>query len=72
MRVARYSGLRLVAVQPVDVEAGDVDVGAALDDPVRERPAQAAAGEDADGVQPGGDEVVAQLGRLADHGRRSG
>jgi hypothetical protein len=43
----------LVAVQPVDVDAGDVDVGTAVDDPVRKRAAEAAAGEDADRVQPG-------------------
>ena len=57
----------LVAVQPVDVDAGDVDVRAAVDDPVRQGAAEPAAGEDADRVQPGRDEVVADLGRLADH-----
>ena len=62
----------LVAMQPVDVQAGDVDVGAPGDDPVRQRPAESAAGQDADRVQPGCDEVVPQLGRLADHRRQVG
>ena len=65
-------GIRLVAVQAIDVEAGDVDVGPAVDDPVREHAAEAAAGEDADRVEAGGDEVVLELGRLADDRRRSG
>ena len=68
---AAVLGVRLVAVQAVDVAAGDVDVGSAVDDPVREHAAEAAAGEDADRVEPGGDEVVLQLGRLADD-RRAG
>ena len=63
---AAVLGVRLVGVQAIDVEAGDVDVGPAVDDPVREHAAEAAAGEDADRVEPRGDEVVLQLGRLAD------
>ena len=63
---AAVLGVGLVAVQAVDVDAGDVDVGAAVDDPVRQHAAEAAAGEDADRVEAGGDEVVLQLGRLAD------
>ena len=38
---AAVLGVRLVGVQPVDVHAGDVDVGAAVDDPVREHAAPA-------------------------------
>ena len=52
--------------------AGDVDVGPAVDDPVRHHAAEAAAGEDADRVEPRGDEVVLQLGRLADDRREIG
>ena len=41
----------LVGVQPVDVHPGDVDVRAAVGDPVRHDAADAAAGQDADRVQ---------------------
>ena len=57
----------LVGVQAVDVHPGDVDVRRSRGDPVRDRPTPPAAGEDADRVQPGGNEVVAHLGRLPDH-----
>ena len=59
-------GVDLVAVQPVDVDAGHVHVRAAVSDPLRNHPADPAAGQDADRVQPGGDEVVLQLWRLTD------
>ncbi len=65
-------GVRLVAVQPIDVEAGDVDVGLAGQDPVRQHPAHAATGEDADRVHAGGDEVVPQLRGLADDRQQVG
>ena len=58
--------VRLVRQHAVDVHAGDVDVRQAVHDPVRHDAAEAAAGEDADRVQSGRDEVTAQLGRLAD------
>ena len=60
----------LIGVQPVDVHAGDVDVRPAIDDPVRDDAADAAAGQDADGVEAGRDEVVAELGSLAEHRRQ--
>src|ERR1022692_1183783 len=52
-------------MQPVDVHRRDIDVRAAADDPVRDGPANAAAGQDSDRVQPGRHEVVLQLWRLA-------
>ena len=52
---------RLVGVQSVDVHAGDIDVGEAVDDPRRDRAADAAAREDADRVESGGDEVAPDL-----------
>ncbi len=63
---ASVLGVGLVRLQPRRVHAGDVGAGVAVDDPVRDQPAEPAAGEDADRVEPGGDEVVAQLGRRAD------
>ena len=62
----------LVAVQPVDVDAGHVDVGAALRDPLRDDPADPSAGQDPDRVQPGGNEVVLQFRRLADDWQQVG
>ena len=56
----------LVLVQAVDVDAGHIGVGRAVDDPVRKQAADAAAGEDADRIQPSGDEVILELGRFAD------
>ena len=56
----------LVAVQPVDVDGRHVDVGPAVGDPVRDHPADSAAGQDPDRVQPGRHEVVLQLRRFAD------
>ena len=63
---AAVLGVRLVGMQAIDVEAGDVDVGTAVDDPVREHATETAAGEDADRVEARGDEVVLELRRLAD------
>ncbi len=59
-------GVGLVAVQPVDVDAGDVGLRVAGQDPVRQQPADAAAGQDADRIEPGRDEVVGELRRRAD------
>ena len=70
--LAAILGIGLIGVQPVDVEGGHVHVGRAVDDPVGEQAADAAAGEDADGVEPRGDEVVLELGRLADDGAQVG
>ena len=64
---AAVLGVGLVGLKPVDVEPGDVDVGAAVDDPVRHHASEASAREDADGVQPGGHEVVLELRRFAHH-----
>ncbi len=61
-------GFGLIGMQPVEVDAGDVDVRGAFDDPVRQGATDPAAGEDSDRVQPGRDEEVAQFGRLADQG----
>ena len=57
----------LVGLQPVDVEARHIDRRVTRGDPLRDRAAHPAAGEDADRVEPGGHEVAAHLGRLADH-----
>ncbi len=62
----------LPRAEPVDVEAGDVDVGPAGGDPVGQHPAEAAGGEDADRVHARGDEVVADPGSLADGGGEVG
>ena len=56
----------LVGMQSIDVHTCHVDVRPTGRDPVGDRPAPAAAGQDPDRVQPGRDEVVAHLGRLAD------
>jgi hypothetical protein len=37
-----------------------------MDDPMCQQPADAAAGEDADRVEAGSDEIVLEFGRLAD------
>ncbi len=58
---AAVLGVGLVGLQAGRVHAGDIGAGVAVDDPVRHQPAEAAAGEDADRVQAGGDEVVAHL-----------
>ena len=55
----------LVGQHAVDVHAGHVDVGQAIDDPVRHHATEPAARENADRVEAGCDEVTAQLGRLA-------
>ena len=61
--------VELVVLHAIDVEAGDVDVGPAVDDPLRHDAAHATAGEDADRVHAGRNEVVVEAGRLADDGR---
>ena len=59
-------------MQAVDVEAGHVDVGSAGQHPMRQHTTHPAAGEDADRVHSGGDEVVAQLRRLTDDRKQIG
>ena len=59
-------------VQPVDVEPGDVHIGPASGDPVRQHAAQPATRQDAHRIQPSGDEVVAQLGCLSHDGGEVG
>ena len=59
-------GIRLIGMEPVDVHARDVDVRPTVDDPVRHHAPETAAGENADRVEARRDEVVLQLGRLAD------
>ena len=49
-----------------DVDRGDVDVGSPGRDPVGHDATEATAAEDADRVEPGGDEVALQVGRLTD------
>ena len=66
MRAPQVLRVGLVGLQAVDVHSGDVDVGSAGHNPVRERTPEPAAGEDADRVEPGGHEVVLHLGRLTD------
>jgi hypothetical protein len=55
-------------VQPVDVEAGDVDVGAPVHDPVGEHPPEPSPRQDSDRVQARRDEVVLELRRLSHDG----
>src|SRR5262245_43919860 len=59
-------GIRLVGVQSVDIETGAVEPRLARCDPLGDRPADPAAGENADRVEPGGDEVVLDLRCLTD------
>ena len=56
---------RLPALEAGDVDAGDVDRRRAVDDPVRDDRSGAAAGEDAERVEAGGDEEPVEFGRLA-------
>src|SRR5262249_47350313 len=58
--------IRLVPVESIDVDTGDVDVRSAVDDPLRYRASNATAGQDANGVQAGRDEVVLDFRRFAD------
>ena len=69
---AAVLGGGLVRLGAGDVEAGDVDLRVAAHDPLGHHPAEAATGEDADRVQPGGHEVVGDLGRLAHDGGEVG
>ncbi len=62
----------LPRAEPVDVEAGDVDVRPTGRDPVREHPPEAAGGEDADRVHACRDEVVADARGLSDRGGQVG
>ena len=57
-------------MQAIDVEAGDVDIGLAGGDPVSHDAAESAAGQDADGVQACGNEVVLDLWCFADNGQQ--
>ena len=59
-------------MQAIDVHPGDVDVGAPVDNPVCERAPDAAAAENADRIQSRRDEIVANLGRLAEAWREIG
>jgi hypothetical protein len=67
--VTSVVGIVLIGVQPRDVKPGDVDFGLAVHDPMRHGAAQTRTHDDADGIQPGSDEVVFHLGRFA-HNRR--
>ena len=58
----------LVGMQAIDVEAGDIDVGRARDDPMGEHAAEPATGQDADGIEPCRHEVAAKLGGFANNG----
>ena len=55
---------RLVGVEARRVDAGDVDIGSAVDDPVRHSATNAGTRQDSYRVEPGGDEVAAELRRL--------
>ena len=59
-------GVELPVAEAGDVEPGDVDVRAAVGDPLRDDPAQPAGREDADRVEPGAHEVAVDAGRLTD------
>ena len=65
-------GRRLEGLQPCGGNRGHVDVRVAVHDLVSEHTADAGPGQNADGVEAGGDVVVAQLGRLAYDGRQVG
>ena len=56
----------------VDVKAGDVSVGAPVQDPVGEHATDAAAGQDADRVQASSNDVVPQLWGFAEDGAQVG
>ena len=60
------AAVRLERVEPGRVEVRDVDGGDAVDDPLGDDGSGAPAREDAQGVHPCRDEVVVELGRLAD------
>ena len=63
--VAQVGAVALERVQPAHVDVGEVDRHAAVADPFRQHLAGAARALDADRVEAGGDEQVAQLGGLA-------
>ena len=69
---ASIVGIRLVRQHAIDVHCRDVDVRQPVDDPVRHHAAETAAGEDADRVQAGRDEIAAQVGRFADDRQQVG
>ena len=58
--------IRLVDMQAIDVEARDIDIGRAGGDPLRHDAAEAAAGEDADRIEPGRHKIALEFRRLAD------
>ena len=55
----------LVALEAIDIDAGDVHIRAPVQNPVRHHPTQSATGNDADGVQAGRHEIVPEFRRLA-------
>ena len=59
-------GIGLIGVESVDVDAGDVGVRTTVEDPTGDQASESAGGEDPDRIETGRDEVVAQLGSLAD------
>ncbi len=54
--------VRLIRKEAVDVYAGDVDIRLSVEHPVRHHATDSTAGENADGVESGSDEVVFELG----------
>jgi hypothetical protein len=58
--------IALVGVETVHVDAGDIRARIAGGEPLGHDSAEATAGDDADGVEPRGDEVVLDLRRLAE------
>ena len=62
-------GIELVLLHPIDVESGDIDIRAAIDNPLGHDATHAATGEDAHRVHAGRNEVVVDPRRLA-HDRR--
>ena len=72
VRAARYAGASWWGRKRATSKPVTSTSGRPVDDPVRQHPAQAARGQDADGVHPGRDEVAADAGRLADRGGEVG
>ena len=70
--LAPVFGIGLVLVQAIDVEARHVDARVAVHDPVGHDAADATAAENSDRVEARSDEVVVELGRLADDGLEVG
>ena len=66
--LATVLGIRLVDVQAIDVEPGDVNIGISRDDPVGQHAAQTTARQNADGIQARRNEVTFKLRCFADDG----